>query len=144
MIHLKFSLPPSVNHSFGWKDIRYKTPEYKKWEQKADNELLSQEKYEIIGDEWLKAHYVLHIDLHCKNWNKRIIDCSNYEKAMSDMLWWYVNPITRKPVWRRYKHLWIQRIPWFQDHKILVNTQEKKQKNELEEDWIEVFITEVI
>lgn len=143
MIHLRFSLPPSVNHSFWGKDIRYKTPEYKKWEERADWELRRQEQYTIDGDEWLTARYILHIDLYTLKGTKRIIDCSNYEKAISDFLGWYVNPVTRKPTSRKYKHLWVQRIPWFHDHKILKNTQEKTQKKEWEEDWIEVIIDEI-
>lgn len=143
MIHLRFSLPPSVNHAFWWKDIRYKTPEYKRWELIADSELRKQEQYTIEGDEWLKATYIIHIDLFTNKWTKRIIDCSNYEKCISDFLWWYIDPITRQTKSRKYKHLWVQRIPWFHDHKILKNTQEKVQKIEWEEDWIEVMIDEV-
>lgn len=144
MIHLKFTLPPSVNHAFGGKDIRYKTSEYKNWEQIADCELRKQEQFTIEWDEWLRACYIIHVDIFCKNGNKRIIDAANYEKAISDFLWWYVDPITREIKARRYKHLGVQRIPWFQDHKILENTQKKIQKTNGEEDWIEVIIDEVV
>lgn len=144
MIHLTLPLPPSINAAYAWKEIRYKSATYKQWEDKVDIELRKQEAYTITGDEWLSAHYILHIDLYYKNGEKRIIDCSNYEKAISDFLGWYVDPITRKPMSRRYKHLGVQRIPGFHDHKIIVNTQSKKQKMEWVDDWIEIVIEEVI
>jgi len=67
MIHLKFTLPPSINSAYAGKEIRYKSATYKNWEKIADKELLSQEKYEITGDEWLRAQFILHIDLFFKN-----------------------------------------------------------------------------
>lgn len=144
MIHLKFPLPPSVNEAFGGKDIRYKSASYVNWEHIADAELRKQEQFSIEWDEWLRAQYIIHIDLYTLNWKKRIIDCANYEKCISDFLWAYVDPITRDPKSRRYKHLWVQRIPWFHDHKILDNNQKKMQKTNGEEDWIEVIIDEVV
>lgn len=144
MIHLKLPLPPSINSAYAGKEIRYKSDKYKKWEASADKELMKQDNFSITGDEWLKTVYVLHIDLHFKNWNKRIIDVANYEKALSDFLGGSVDKITRKTYGIRHRHLWIQRIPWFHDHKIIENTQKKVQKEEWEEDWIEVFISEIV
>lgn len=144
MIHLKFTLPPSVNHAFGGKDIRYKTASYRNWEELADSELRKQEQFTIEWDEWLRAQYIIHIDLYTLKGDKRIIDAANYEKCISDFLGWYVDPITRENKARRYKHLWVQRIPWFHDHKILENSQKKMQKTNGEEDWIEVIIEEVV
>lgn len=86
----------------------------------------------------------LHIDLYTLKGDKRIIDAANYEKCISDFLGAYVDPITREPKARRYKHLGVQRIPWFHDHKILDNNQKKRQKTNGEEDWIEVIIEEVV
>ena len=143
MIHLKLPLPPSVNTAFAGKEIRYKSVAYKEWENIADKALRQQEQYTITGDHWLTATYVLHINLYTQKWAKRIIDCANYEKCISDFLGGYVDPVSRKSLTRRYIHLWVQRIPWFQDHKILSNTQMKKQKQAGEEDWIEVMIDEI-
>jgi hypothetical protein len=64
MIHLKLPLPPSINSAYAGKEIRYKSATYKNWELVADNELRKQEAYTITGDEWLSAHYILHIDLY--------------------------------------------------------------------------------
>ena len=144
MIYLKLPLPPSINTAYAWKEIRYKSASHKLWEEIADKELIKQELYTITGDEWLSAHYILYINLLTKEWKKRIIDCGNYEKATSDFLGWYVDKHTRKPLTRRYKHLWVQRIPWFEDHKIIKNTQEKTQKGKDEEDWIEIIIEEIL
>ena len=143
MIYLRFTLPPSVNIAYAWKDIRYKSDPYKKWEEIADLELRKQLKYEIIWDEWLTAKYTLHIDLFAKNGSKRIIDVANYEKCMSDFLWGHVDPITRKSLTRTHKDQWVQRLPWFKDHKIKINTQLKVQKDPWAEDWMEVEIDEL-
>lgn len=74
--------------------------------------------------------YVLHIDLHYKNWNKKVIDCWNYEKIVSDFLSGGNKP--EKAI-----------IPWFQDHKIISLSILKKQKT-WPDDTIECCIDEIL
>lgn len=123
MIHLVLPLPPSVNKAYAWYKVRHKSNLYKKWEIEAQKALKTQNKYTIVGDNWLSAMYVLHIDLHFKNGNKRIIDCGNFEKLTSDFL--------------------AHHIDGFHDHKILALSVMKKQKTG-EEDLIECCIDEII
>ena len=86
MIHLKFSRPPSLNEAYSGYPRRHKSDKYKEWEITAEKELKTQEKYEIEGDNWLSAMYILWIDLHYKNGEKRKIDVCNYEKIVTDFL----------------------------------------------------------
>lgn len=130
MIHIILSLPPSMNKAYAWYPKRHKSDEYKKWEIQAREELKTQNKYTITGDNWLNAMYVLHIDLHFKNGKKRVIDCGNYEKIISDFLSWWSKPENAV-------------IKWFQDHKIQALTILKKQKEDWE-DRIECVIDEIL
>lgn len=122
MIHLKIPLCPSVNKAYAGFKIRHKSNDYKKWEILAWNSLKTQTKYSISWDSWLSATYILWIDLHCKNGNKRVIDCANYEKLTSDFL--------------------SHNIEWFKDHKLLSVHIMKKQKTG-GEDIMEILIDEI-
>ena len=123
MIHLKFSIPPSVNCAYAGYPRRHKSDKYKEWEITAEKELKTQEKYEIEGDDWLSAMYILWIDLHYKNGEKRKIDVCNYEKIVTDFL--------------------CKKIPWLEDHKIQTIVLLKKQKPESTNDEIEIIIDEL-
>lgn len=112
-----------MNKAYAWYPRRHKSDEYKAWEIEAEKAIKQQESFEIEGDEWLSAMYILRIDLHCKNGQKKKIDVANYEKLTSDFL--------------------AHHIPWFADHKILSNTQVKKQKDPWAERTIEIYIEEI-
>lgn len=118
-----------MNKAYAWFPRRHKSNDYKKWEVLARNALKTQNKWSIEWDKWLSAMYVLYLDLHFKNGNKRIIDCGNYEKIVSDFLSWGKNKDNAI-------------IPWFEDHKIISLTIIKKQK-EWWEDTIECLIDEI-
>ena len=130
MIHLVLPLPPSVNKAYAGFLKRHKSNDYKKWEIQAREALKTQNKYTIAEDNWLSAMYVLHIDLHYKNWKKKVIDCWNYEKIVSDFLSGGNKP--DKAI-----------IPWFQDHKIIALSILKKQKT-WPDDTIECCIDEIL
>lgn len=129
MIHLKIPLCPSVNKAYAGFKIRHKSNEYKKWEILAENSLKTQLKYSISWDSWLSATYILWIDLHYKNWKKKVLDCCNYEKIVSDFL-------------SGWKDKTKAVIPWFEDHKLLSVHIMKKQKTGWE-DLMEIMIDEL-
>ena len=116
-------MPPSVNKAYAGFPKRHKSNEYKKWEKEAEKALKTQVKYEIEWDNWLSAMYILWIDLHYKNGEKRKIDVCNYEKIVTDFL--------------------CKKIPWLQDHKIQTIVLLKKQKEEGTEDSLEILIDEL-
>lgn len=142
MIAITLPMPPSVNEAYAGKAIRYKSKEYKEWEVRADKALRMQADYSIEWDEWLAVEITIYTDLYYQNWKKRVIDCANYEKCPIDFLAGYVERISRKPIGRRYHKLWVQRIPGFEDHKVISNRQVKKQK-QWDESFIVVKIKEV-
>jgi len=72
-----------------------------------------------------------------------VIDVANYEKCLSDFLGGEVDPITRAPISNRSKSHGIQRIPGFQDHKLLQLQISKIQKDPQCEDWVEIIIDEI-
>jgi len=52
----------------------------------AEQELLTQKRYTIHGNEWLAVSYTLFFPISCKNGNKRKRDLGNFEKPLSDFL----------------------------------------------------------
>ena len=123
MIHLKLPKPPSLNEAYAGYPKRHKSDKYKEWEKLADISMKTQPKFEIEGNKWLSAMYILWIDLYFKNGEKRKIDVANFEKIATDYL-------TKK-------------IPWFLDHHVQTIVLLKKQKEEGTEDSLEILIDEL-
>ena len=85
-LHLPF--PPSENDIYA-NLRRVPSKRYKTWKRVADNELLAQRRAKNIKP--VLGPYRLQIVLDCgkrifKNGNRRVIDCGNFEKAVSDWL----------------------------------------------------------
>jgi hypothetical protein len=66
-MHLEFTTPPSLNKLFAGFPKRHKSDEYKNWITIASNELLTQTRYNITGDEWLEVNLTFFIPLYYKN-----------------------------------------------------------------------------
>lgn len=72
-----------------------------------------------------------------------MIDVANYEKCLSDFLGGEVDSVTRAPISNRSKVHGVQRIPGFQDHKLIKLHISKSQKDPQCEDWVEILIDEI-
>lgn len=113
-IIIELPMPPSLNSLFKtnknwWKS---KSKEYVDWLKLADEEFSKiKMNYKIIWDDWLYAELNYFFSLYTLEWNKRVKDTANYEKAVIDFL-----SGTRKRKWK---------IEWLSDHKIKRITQEK-------------------
>ena len=98
-ICVKLPLPVSVNKAYAGNWKRFKSREYLDWIEHANLIMNRYPRYSIEWDEWLRVEYDYEMPFFYKNWNKKIQDIFNYEKALSDFL--------------------SKRIPWFKDHKII-------------------------
>lgn len=86
MIILELPIPPSTNLLFAGYPKRHKSNKYKEWLNLASYSLVTQDKYKIIGDEWLTADFVFHLPLYYKNWKKKKQDLDNFLKPTLDFL----------------------------------------------------------
>lgn len=113
----------SVNHCYQWKERRYKSEEYKTFEDKINFFFLEKnkkERHEIIWDEWLWVEYKFYFNIRNKNWTIKKKDLMNYEKTLTDAL--------------------SNHIVWFEDSKIKRAILEKIDS---EEEKIEIKIYEI-
>ena len=91
-------LPCSVNKSYAWYKVRYKSNDYKLFEKEMIKAMSKIPKYEITWNKWLSVTYHFSFPLYYKNWNIRKRDVANFEKTLSDSL--------------------SHHIKWFKDEKI--------------------------
>lgn len=76
---LYLPFPPSVNGLYSGKARRFKSPDYKTWCNAAGWKLKTQKLPDKpIGE--------CHVEIHLVRPDRRIRDCANYEKAVTDLL----------------------------------------------------------
>lgn len=119
-MNLEFTIPPTLNKLFKWKQRRSKSDDYKNWLELAQVELLKQETYKITGDEWLEVNLTYFMPLYNLNGSKKKKDLDNYMKALFDFLW--------------------DNIEWFKDEHIKVIKAEKKDS---ELNKVKIYVREI-
>lgn len=119
-INLILPLPISINKAYAWKSIRYKSNDYKKYEQLFNLTMNKYPTYYIEWDKWLAVNYEFYFKLYNKNWTKKVKDLWNLEKILTDCL--------------------CKRIKWLEDHKI---KEIKMIKTDNEKEFVNVIIYEI-
>lgn len=120
-IHWTLNMPPSMNGLFAWTKRRYKSEEYEWFSNYVFSEFVNcKDRPRITWDDWLEVEYTFYFSLYTKEWKKRIKDCFNFEKALTDCL--------------------VNNIKWFEDHKILTW---KVTKEDSEKSYVKFIIREL-
>jgi len=90
-IEITLPMPISVNKAYAWNGrIRYKSSDYKRFEQEVARVMVKLPKYTLTEDKWLHVAYYFYFPIYNKNWSHKKKDLGNYEKCLTDCLTHYI------------------------------------------------------